>query len=159
VGPSGRVIAFEPDPANYEYLLRNIKRHGLSNVVAVRAALSDGNGEAEFHAEATLGSGLSEFATRPSLSGVQTVETMTLERACERYGSPAFVKMDIEGAEIAVLADTEYLRRFNASFVLDTNHIVNGKRTDAAVELAFQAAGYKVETLDEDGLVTTWAWR
>lgn len=159
VGPSGKVIAFEPDPTNYAYLLRNINRHSLANVVAVRAALSDGNGEAEFHAEATLGSGLSEFATRPSLGTVQAVETMTLERACELYGAPAFVKMDIEGAEIAVLADTEYLRRFNAGFVLDTNHVVNGKRTDAAVELAFKAAGYQVESLDADGLVTTWAWR
>jgi len=33
VGPSGKVYAFEPDDDNFEYLLRNIEMHHLTNVV------------------------------------------------------------------------------------------------------------------------------
>jgi hypothetical protein len=39
VGPTGRVIAFEPDSLNFELLQRNIVRHGLANVVTFKAAV------------------------------------------------------------------------------------------------------------------------
>lgn len=160
VGPEGRVIAFEPDPASYGFLVRNIKRHNLQNVVPVQRALADANGFADFHSEGTLGSGLSSYATRPSLGMVARVQTMTLEAACAEYGVPAYVKMDIEGAEIGVLAAArEFLSRTSIEFVLDTNHMVNGKRTAARVEEILGQAGYRVESLDEDGFVTTWATR
>ena len=43
-GPAGSVIAFEPEPGNYELLERNIALNGLSNVTAVQAAASDRSG-------------------------------------------------------------------------------------------------------------------
>ncbi len=160
VGPTGRVIAFEPDPANYRFLLRNIERHGLRNVIPVQRALSDANGYADFHSEGTLGSGLSSCATRPSLGEVEQVATMTLESACAEFGTPSYIKMDIEGAEIGVLAAAkEFLSRTSIEFVLDTNHMVKGKRTDAQVESILRDAEYRVETLSEGGFVTTWATR
>jgi FkbM family methyltransferase len=160
VGPSGKVFAFEPDPANYEVLIRNMKRHRLENVVPVKRAIAGANGTAEFHSEGTLGSGLSRYATRPSLGTVELVETVTLERACAEYGTPSFLKMDIEGAEIGVLgAAQKFLKEANINFVLDTNHIVDGKRTDAEVSRLFSASGYQTKTTDQYGFVTTWAHR
>ena len=38
VGPSGRVIAFEPAPGNYELLQANLRRNGVTNAVAIPAA-------------------------------------------------------------------------------------------------------------------------
>ena len=40
VGPAGKVYAFEPDDLSYEYLLRNIELHGLTQVVPVKKALA-----------------------------------------------------------------------------------------------------------------------
>jgi len=46
--PSGKVYAFEPDDDNFEYLLRNIEMHHLTNVVPVRKALCDKTGVLRF---------------------------------------------------------------------------------------------------------------
>jgi FkbM family methyltransferase len=36
VGPNGRVIALEPEPTNYTYLVENVRRNGLANVETCR---------------------------------------------------------------------------------------------------------------------------
>ena len=104
VGPTGRVVAFEPDPVNYSLLLRNIERHQLSNVTPLQIAVSDKRGEAEFNCEETIGSGLMQHSTRASVGKVITVKTVTLEDAFQQWGPPSFCKIDIEGAEIAVIS-------------------------------------------------------
>ena len=38
VGPAGRVIAVEPDPVNFAFLLANLALHDLRNVVPIRCA-------------------------------------------------------------------------------------------------------------------------
>jgi len=43
VGKSGKVIAIEPDPINFEILQKNIKENKLFNVVAVQAAVGNEN--------------------------------------------------------------------------------------------------------------------
>ena len=44
VGDKGKVYAFEPEPANFELLQKNVRLNGLSNVVLERKALSNRNG-------------------------------------------------------------------------------------------------------------------
>jgi len=41
VGKKGKVYAFEPEPRNYSYLLKNIELNGYDNVVAMQKAVSD----------------------------------------------------------------------------------------------------------------------
>src|SRR5438105_12803523 len=48
VGSSGRVYAFEPDPAMFGYLTRNIALNACENVTAVQQAVSDRVGSASF---------------------------------------------------------------------------------------------------------------
>jgi len=45
VGKSGKVFAFEPDPANFSLLQKNLKVNNVNNVVALNLAVSDKNGE------------------------------------------------------------------------------------------------------------------
>lgn len=42
VGPSGKVYAFEPIPATYDFLVNNMRKLKLTNVECVNFALSDG---------------------------------------------------------------------------------------------------------------------
>jgi FkbM family methyltransferase len=48
VGPTGRVIALEPDPFNYELLLANLRINAVHNVCALNVAAGDRNGMVEF---------------------------------------------------------------------------------------------------------------
>ena len=61
---------------------------------------------------------------------VSEVETITLAGACERFGVPAFIKMDIEGSEIEVLEGArELLRSASIQFALDTDHWIDRQMT------------------------------
>lgn len=160
VGREGRVIAFEPDPLNYSLLLRNIARHALENVTPLKIAVAGSRGTATFHCEGTIGSGLSRHSSRASVGTVETVDTITLADAFEEWGSPAFCKIDIEGAEIEVVsaaAAHQMLGQSDTHFALDTNHFVDGSLTNNAIERVFAACGYEAESSKVEGLMTTWA--
>jgi FkbM family methyltransferase len=159
VGPTGKVYAFEPDPLNFSLLQRNIVRHGLTNVTAVQIAISDSSGLADFFSDGTLGSTLSGHSSRFFDSSVTQVRTMTFEEACRTYDIPVFAKIDIEGAEVAVLAASmEFLKSNPIHFTLDTNHFVSGELSNRAVEEVLAACAYEVESSDEFGFMTTWAF-
>jgi hypothetical protein len=51
VGPTGRVVCFEPDQVTLPYLRRNIARHNLDNVTLVEAAIGGEDGTADFYSE------------------------------------------------------------------------------------------------------------
>lgn len=157
VGPCGKVIAFEPDPVNYSFLVRNIERHKLTNIEPVQVAISNMCGSQEFNCEGATGSGLTLQISRPCVGKVVSVETITLQEAFARWGSPQLCKIDIEGAEIAVLkAAMQFLPSTTSNFVLDTSHLVDGSLTAEKVEAIFQDCGY--ETLSSNsGMKTTWA--
>ena len=157
VGPQGRVVAFEPDPLNYSLLLRNLERHGHTNVTPLNIAVARESGTARFNCEGTIGSGLVSLLERDSVGTAIDVQTVTLAEAFARWGRPSFCKIDIEGAELEVLASAkEVLRAQPTPMALDTNHYVNGVLTSAAVERMLKSYGY--DTASEcNPLATTWA--
>lgn len=158
VGLNGKVVAFEPDALNYSLLLKNIQRYDLTNVVTIRAAIGGMRGKAAFNSEGTQGSGLSRHFERPSFRKTEMVDVMTLDDAFDRWGTPNFCKIDIEGAEIeALAAASERLRREQIPMALDTSHIVNGVRTQFEVERILEANGYLIESSEIDGFMNTWA--
>lgn len=158
VGKSGRVISFEPDASSYALLLRNIDRHRLQNVTPLQLAIAATSGEAQFHQEGTLGSVLSRHSPRATTGTVSKVKTIHFSAACEQFGLPAFVKMDIEGSEIEVLEQCkEFLKSNDIQFALDTHHWVDGIRTTQQVERIFAECGYETASSDASGFWTTWA--
>lgn len=158
VGLGGRVYAFEPDPLNHELLLRNIRRHNMENVTPLQLAVSDKTGVEFFNNEGSLGSGIASHMSRASAGKLIRVDAISFEEACFRYSIPNFVKIDIEGAEIAMLdAARTFLRQHSIFFALDTNHMINGKLTASKVEEIFQGSGYHVASSESSGFMTTLA--
>jgi len=158
VGHEGKVIALEPDPLNYALLRRNIARHNLRNVVAVHAAVANKRGLARFYADGSLGSCLADLPSVGTVARVQFVPTVTLADAFARWGEPDFCKIDIEGAEIQVLASAkDLLAEARTHFALDTSHIVRGQPTARSIERIFRESGFEVESAVISGAMTTWA--
>jgi FkbM family methyltransferase len=158
VGPTGKVYAFEPDPVNHEVMLRNIERHHLSNVVPLRMAIAAGTAKLEFFCEGTIGSTLARQSSRETTGKVINVDAISLADACRSYGVPTFIKMDIEGGEIEVIAASrDFLRSHAIQFAIDTNHWKNGQLTCHKVESLFAECGYEVLTSADSGFSTTWA--
>jgi FkbM family methyltransferase len=159
VGPSGRVYAFEPDPEAWDSLLRNIADLALENVRPVQKAVAGRSGKVAFQAEGAVGSALVSVASRASSGDTIAVDAITFEEACELAGGvPAFVKTDIEGAELEVVASAlPVLRRSRCQFAVDTNHMVDGRLTNKRLEDLFSEAGYESLSSAEFGFMTTWA--
>lgn len=102
VGPSGRVVAFEPDPVARASLKTNLGMNGISNVTVEEMSVSDKTGKAILRAE-RFGSGLSSIM-RPRLEGggykELQVDSTTLDEYCGTHGiSPHWIKIDAEGSE------------------------------------------------------------
>jgi FkbM family methyltransferase len=158
VGPSGKVYAFEPDDDNFEYLLRNLEMHHLTNVVPVRKALCDKTGSATFCMDGTMNSGIGDYLTYSGAGRVKTVPTLSIADACSELGAvPAYIKMDIEGAElVSIRAAAEFLKSHPIQFAIET-HLVGKEYTDKPLEQLFPTFNYEVSSSNWKGQVFTWA--
>jgi FkbM family methyltransferase len=153
IAPEGRHVAWEPLPAFAERL-----RAAHPGVEVREAALSDSGGEHGF-AHVVADPGWSGFVARPTPAGgeVQTISVRTerLDDALPEGVRPAFVKIDVEGAEEQVLrGGLETLRRHRP--VIAFEHGLGSAdhygTTPAAVHrLLAGELGYKVHGLDGDG--------
>lgn len=96
---SGKVFAFEPLLHNLEYLRKHLALNRIQNVEVLELAVADANADALFEVEATGSMG------HLSHGGTVKVQTATLDSLLEqgRILPPNYIKMDIEGAELAAL--------------------------------------------------------
>ncbi len=104
VGPTGRVVAFEPNRPTFACLRHNVRQNRLANVVALRAAAGPHPGRAALvvtdanYGEVHLAPGV-PAADQPGVT-VTTVDTEVARLGLERVD---FIKLDVEGFELAAL--------------------------------------------------------
>ena len=103
VGSGGRVFAFEPAAGARDGLARHAALNALEKVIVVRGeAMSDHEGTVRF--SGTDANGANRVIGDETMPGVVTVQSLTLDAFCAREGiAPVLVKIDVEGAELAVL--------------------------------------------------------
>lgn len=159
VGATGKVIALEPDPVNYEAAQTNIAYHtrinNLDNIVLMHAAASSKKGVLSFSSEGAMGSADASLVGNyrgklvevESLGLADIVEVNQLERV-------DFVKMDIEGSEEQVLAASEdFFRRFKPRIIIEP-HLVNKVLSDKTISAILQSYGYKCENISQHGVLS-----
>lgn len=123
VGPEGRVFCFEPDPRNFEILSRNLDEIGAGNVVREQKAISDRCTTLSFSSEGSMGSALIGEGGRNRDRMVE-VETTTIRDIVRRHALSrvSCVKMDIEGAEYAVLdASADLIGSLGARWMIEVH--------------------------------------
>ena len=149
VGPTGRVIAVEPQARLRSVLDINFELNNVKNVEVVAVAVSDRAGTATMHLTPDTNTG--STALRQSTAyktPQQEVETVTLAQLFDKKGIERadVVKMDIEGFEYEAIVGSQELfqnRRIGA-LALDLHPRALVSRGHAPEEIAsfLRGAGY-----------------
>ena len=119
VGPSGRVIALEPDPVNRSQLERNLKLNDIQNTTVVPCAVWSGTGRVGWRP------GDQPVWHRVGEAGESgKIEAISVDDLVKRLGLPRvdWIKLDIEGAEVEALRGaSETLRRFRPTLFIEVH--------------------------------------
>ena len=155
VGDEGKVIAIEPEPHNYDYLLKNIEVNKWKNVVAVRKMLWSKKRELNLHLSgynAAHSAYRNEFYN--CMGGSIAVEADTLDSILDALGIGAvdFIKMDIEGSEIEALKGMNKTLLSDVQMAIAAYHPIGSRLTHRVIIPRLERLGFKV-TYTEDGIV------
>ncbi len=140
-GFCGKIHAFEPNPVGRADLVRTVEAAGLEDSVTCHAmALSDVGGTANFSGGRNFRTGLAGLSkSRPGHSvAVQRLDDLALP-------SPTCMKIDVEGAEAAVLRGAERVLRAARPHVLIENFLNRDDPEDTLEPLMLlEAARYRL---------------
>jgi len=124
VSPAGRVFSFEPGEANLDFLRFHLARNGAANVEVVDALVGDSDGWTDFF-EQSGATGQNSVVLKKNHEAYQRVRRrqVSLDRFCADSGlRPEIIKVDVEGAELAVLRGArETLRRDRPTLFLSVH--------------------------------------
>ena len=158
VGPSGRVVAFEPNSTNRERLEQNLERNAdlAERCEVLACALSDRDGDSSLVISRDIESGASSMsfldgttpAVDPGIAGgwskvvvpVRTADALVRER----HMAPDIIKIDVEGAELLVLRGAEQIIRTSRPLLIVEAH---SAKLTLEIQRWLQAQGYEVRAL------------
>lgn len=112
VGAAGQVHSFEPDPETFRWLAGNVRLNRLRNVRVNQAALSDESGKKRFYFATPRDIGSNSLSRPLNDSGrscdvvCTTMDEYVAANGIERVD---LIKVDIEGAEYAMLVGAQHL--------------------------------------------------
>jgi FkbM family methyltransferase len=146
VGPTGSVVAFDPDPALVARLDRHVRLNRLENVDIEMVALWSTSGQVSFGIAAEDDDRIHGQVGKPGA----LVPATTLNELAHRLGPPQFVKIDVEGAEEEVLRGGLDLLRTHAPVVLCEVHPDRAAAPErlANVRSLLESCGYVAEHID-----------
>ncbi len=140
IGPTGRVISFEPAPGNFDLLVHNIHLNGLGKIIqAENAALGDVSGELNLYLSSYNTGDHRIYSTLSDDDGIfnagalrQSVRVAVMaldEYLAEREISKVdLVKIDVQGAEMGVLSGMKKTLLGNSELFLFTEFWPHGLR-------------------------------
>jgi FkbM family methyltransferase len=123
-GPSGRIFSFEPLPGNFALLQKNVQLNNLQYVTPLNLALFSHSGEITItvpdgqhnpgNGSVYIDHGAQQFR----------VQSVTLDHFCATSAiQPDFLKIDVEGAELAVLlGGRTTIERFRPNMLIELHH-------------------------------------
>jgi FkbM family methyltransferase len=155
VGPQGRVRSFEPNPRVFERLSGHVDSNGLRQVSLVNCGLGDADGELTLRV-ITEHTGMATFAEptqaeRATVSAeyrvpVRRADDLLADLIRETEGTPALMKVDVEGFECRVLRGAAgVLRTLRPAVILEIVPEYLARAGDSKEELfrILHDAGYE----------------
>ena len=158
VGPSGTVVAIEPDPTNYALLCANLWEARAGNVEPIRAAASSFSGPLPLSLSNDNCGDHRSFIERPgervlAVSGVRVDEVFDADSRVD------LVKIDIQGADHrAVLGMEGLLARCQPLLLVEFWPRGIEELGDRPVDVLsyYRSLGFSVSLLDEPGADSGW---
>jgi FkbM family methyltransferase len=152
VGPTGQVWAFEPSRRELERLQRNAGLNHLGNVRTFPVALSDENGSALLRVAEDEHAGQNTLGQFAYDTGLLRQDRVALQRLDDLAGAEGLsrldvMKIDVEGAELAVLRGAEKLiRKFHPVLLVEANDAALRHQGSSSQVLAdyLRSCGYTV---------------
>jgi FkbM family methyltransferase len=141
VGPSGHVYAFEPNPEIFLSLNEQVTLNDLHMVRTIPLAVSDQVGKAWFDQGEDRAVGHLVSRTGAISERILHVQTTTLDKFVfeDRNAPPDFLKIDVEGAESAVLRGClRVIAQYHPIFIIE----LHNPQEDRAVGTILRNCGY-----------------
>ncbi len=154
-GPTGLVHAFEPEAGPRSHLAKTLKLNGLNWVEMHDCALGARSESRPFHVSPIIGhSSLYPLPSAEAAAGRdETVPVRTLDEVLGRAATLDVVKIDVEGAELDVLAGMAGLLEANADIAIvaefGPSHLQRVGIAPEAWLAAFAACGFEAWAIDE----------
>lgn len=155
VGERGIVCAIEASPSIFSALQKNIAQNAYTNIIAFNEAASDSEGSLDIFLAPDSNIGATTTvaieATRKGHKKEARVRARTLDAivGCETLLSARLIKMDVEGAELAVVSGIKDLLpsfsdRTECVFEVTPRALEAQGSTVAALLDCFTQSGYKL---------------
>jgi FkbM family methyltransferase len=104
VGPTGRVMAFEPAPSSREFLRRNLELNRFDNAALVPKALGAARERQPlYYADLAAAEGTATLLSSDTKLQHQLVEVDTIDDLSADLPPPDLIKIDVEGYQLEVL--------------------------------------------------------
>lgn len=149
VGPSGIVIAIEPQPANVAKILVNARQNGFDMVRTVVGAAGAAPGHVWFHEQSPSDRALLslDLDIGKNLKQVYRVPILRLDDVLSDVRDPKVIKVDVEGFELEVLEGLG--DRINATEHLILEFLTNDPANDKSQKLVrfLSNAGFHLKTV------------
>jgi FkbM family methyltransferase len=155
VGKQGKVVVCEPGPNNFPLLKKNIELNDCPQISAHHCAIADHEGEADFFmpegGENKDNPATNSLFQTHGRKGVK-VPLKTLDGIFQSEGLKAvdLLKVDVEGAEMAVLAAGENCLKNTRRIVMEVHP---PRVTPETVYAWLKARGFRVKELSKEPLV------
>ncbi len=147
VGPTGRVLVFEPNEEVLEVLKENLTANGVAERVEIRpAALGERDGRSQFYASGETSSLIE------AVDAARRVEVDVVRGDDAAEGSVDVIKLDIEGGELAALRGMQRLVAGARTIFLELNPELLERSGASRGELLGWLAerGFALEWIDEE---------
>lgn len=152
VGPTGTVIAIEPDPSNGRTLHANVHKNDFSHVQVIQAASWSSTGTLHFERANTASSLMEGRVSADCNQKGATIDVhgIALDDLIRHRGfaPPNLVKIDIEGGESEALTGAEFtFRRYRPVLLCEIHDAAN----EMFIEPWLVERGYHITWLGERG--------
>ena len=138
--PAARVTAFEADPTLAVLAAENLQANGAADVETVQAAVWTSTGEVEFRAEGGDSGSVASLAEQLPGTSIHVPARRLADVLSE--GEVDLLKLDIEGAEAAVLEDAFPQLAGVRSMLLEIHEFYPARRRSPALLDLLSRAGF-----------------
>ena len=151
VGPTGRVIAVEPSGRFCAVLQRNLDLNNFASAQVVQKAVGSASGRHDLKHHGDPSRAAFDLQDHESAGSAETVQVDTLDRLLS--GRVDFIKIDVEGAEVAAFQGAEQtLRTWHPVILLEYVPRANDTGSSARQAWEFLAGlGYGFSEVLDDG--------